>query len=388
LDIVMILLAEKSPMNCKRKIRVPIAMAHGALWSEILVAAALIAPLAGGQTPSRFVGTISAIGGDALTIKTDQGQSYQVEVPATAALKRIAPGQRDLSAAQEIQFSGLAVGDRALVRLDPGAPAGTLEALQIVAVKQADVALKQQMEREDWQRRGVGGLVKSIDAASGVIVLTSRAGALTKTIAVHTTPSTIFKRYAPGSARFDEAQPAPIEAIHAGDQLRARGEKNADGTEISADKVIFGSFRNISGVIASVDPAGLTLVVKDLTTKKTVTVRITAESQMRRLPERMAQMLAALLKGTVPGGGQGGAWNRPGGEGGPQQVLNRAPAIQLDDLKKGEAVMLVSTEGTGEVAAITLLAGVEPLLESPGASRDLLSNWSMNSGAGASEHIQ
>jgi hypothetical protein len=63
-----------------------------------------------------------------------------------------------------------------------------------------------------------------------------------------------------------------------------------------------------------------------------------------------------------------------------EQVLDRAPAIQLGDLKKGEAVMLVSTAGTADVTAIKLLAGVEPLLESPEASRDLLANWSMGSG--------
>jgi hypothetical protein len=61
-------------------------------------------------------------------------------------------------------------------------------------------------------------------------------------------------------------------------------------------------------------------------------------------------------------------------------MLNRAPAIQLADLKKGDAVMVVSTDGTSEVTAISLLAGVEPLLEAP-AAQNLLSNWSMASGA-------
>jgi hypothetical protein len=60
-------------------------------------------------------------------------------------------------------------------------------------------------------------------------------------------------------------------------------------------------------------------------------------------------------------------------------MLSRLPAIQLADLKKGEAVMLVSTDGN-EVTAITLLAGVEPLLEAPAASQNLLNNWSMGSG--------
>jgi hypothetical protein len=62
-------------------------------------------------------------------------------------------------------------------------------------------------------------------------------------------------------------------------------------------------------------------------------------------------------------------------------MLSHAPAIQLADLKKGDAVMLVSTDGTTDVTAITLLAGVEPLLEAPAASQNLLNNWSMGSGA-------
>lgn len=67
--------------------------------------------------------------------------------------------------------------------------------------------------------------------------------------------------------------------------------------------------------------------------------------------------------------------------GDPQQLLSHAPAIKLSDLQKGEAVMLVSTEGANDITAVTLLAGVEPLLEAPAASQNLLSNWSMSSGS-------
>jgi hypothetical protein len=62
-------------------------------------------------------------------------------------------------------------------------------------------------------------------------------------------------------------------------------------------------------------------------------------------------------------------------------MLNRLPPIQLSDLKKGDAVMLVATDGATDVTAITLLAGVEPLLEAPAASQSLLNNWSLGSGA-------
>jgi len=403
---------EKRLMNSKLKNRFSLLMTQAAAGMVLTVVPILAVSQA--PAPSRIVGTITAIGSNALTVKTDQGQVHQVQVPSTAALKRIAPGQRDLSTAETIQFSDLAIGDRALVKLDPNAPAGTEEALQIVAVKQEDVALKQQKDREDWQKRGVGGLVKSVDAGTGTIVLTSGAGAAAKTITVHTSKSTMLKRYAPASVRFDDAQPAPIDAIHVGDQLRARGQKNADGTEIAAEEIVSGSFRNISGTITSLDAASSTLIVKDLVTKKPVTIHITSDAQMRRLPDTVATMLAARLKKTAggsagsgitqaassPAAHGGGQWNQGAGhsgaqgEGGgqnggdPQQILSHAPVVQLADLKKGEAVMLVSTEGTSEVTAITLLAGVEPLLEAPAASQNLLSNWSMSGGAGAGESAQ
>jgi transcription antitermination factor NusG len=359
---------------------------HAALLLMLLVCA----PLSRAQAPSRFVGTITAISGNALTVKSDAGEVRQVEVPAEAAIKRIAPGQKDLSTAETLQFSDLATGDRVLVKLDPDVTGPVVKAIQIVAIKQTDVAQKQQKDREDWQQRGTGGPVKSVDSASGVVVLSSGAGAAAKTITVHTTKATLLKRYAPASVRFDTAQPAPIEAIHAGDQLRARGAKNADGTEIAAEEVISGSFRNISGTITSADPSASTLVVKDLATKKQVTIHITPDAQMRRLPDMMARMLVTRLKATAGGPVGAKAPQSPapsdaahfgGGPGGdPQQMLNRAPAIQLADLKKGDAVMVVSTDGTSEVTAISLLAGVEPLLEAP-AAQNLLSNWSMASGA-------
>jgi hypothetical protein len=390
----------------------------------LLISIALGAPMLRAQASSRYLGTITAINGDTLTVKTDAGDERQVQVPAAASLKRIAPGEKDLSTAATIQLGDLAAGDRVLVKLDPDAQGSTPQALQVVAIKQADVALKQQKDREDWQRNGVGGLVKSVDAASGVIQLTSGAGPTAKTVTVHVTKTTVLKRYAAASVRFDESQPAPIDSVQAGDQLRARGEKNADGTEITATEIVSGGFRNISGTISSLDAAASTLTVKDLITKKPVTIHIGDQAQMRRLPDMMARMIAARLKGGSAGAGTGaangngqppngadggqhassgqqaggqanGQWQGAGqgraggaGTGDMQQLLSRAPAIKISDLQKGEAVMLVSTQGISDVKAITLLAGVEPLLEAPAASQSLLSNWSMGSGAADAATVQ
>ncbi|HEX4284127.1 MAG TPA: DUF5666 domain-containing protein [Terracidiphilus sp.] len=370
------------------------------------------------QTPAavnRVVGTVTAINNDTLTVKPDSGDVKQVQVPVSATVKRVEPGQKDLSSAETIQLSDLATGDRVLVRLDPNATGDTAQATQIITIKAADVAKKQQQDREDWTRSGVGGLVKSVDAGSGVIVVTSGAGPTLKVIQVHVSKTTALKRYAPASVRYDLAQPASIDVIQAGDQLRARGTKSADGADLNATEIISGSFRNISGIIASLDAGSTSFSVKDLLTKKQLTIHVTTDAQMHALPEPMARMIAARLKGNAPAvggaasstpsagasapGGQQRGWQggngQSGGPGGPgggagrgadmQTVLNRAPAIRFSDLKKGDAVMLVATSGGSDVTAITLLTGVEPLLEAPEASRNLLANWSMGGGGGEGE---
>ena len=366
---------------------------------------------------NRFLGTITAVAPGALTVKTDAGAEHKVTVPDGVRIQRIAPGAKDLTNAATIQFSDLAVGDRVLVRLAPEPATDPVTAISIIAIPQADLAQKQQQEREEWQRNGVGGLVKSVDAGTGAIVIVSGAGATQKTITLHTSPATVLKRYAPDSVDYDHAKAAPIETIQAGDQLRARGTKNADGSELTAVEVVSGSFRNVSGVISSVNPAAQTISLKDLMTKQNVTIHIGNDTQMRKLPENMAKTLAAMTsssgnggKAGAGGGANGAAASAPGGQqrggsdsqagggrppyngqasegngrrggGDLQGMLNRAPAIHVADLQKGDAVILVSTIGTNDVQAITLLAGVEPLLQAPASTQNmLLSNWSMSSG--------
>jgi hypothetical protein len=398
-------------MTSKTRMSVPALLLMMAVLVLTGIQVTAQAPAAAG---SRFLGTVTAINGTALTVKTDAGEVHQVEVPETAVLKQVEPGAKDLSAAQTIQFNTLATGDRVLVRLDPKAPAGSSVASQVVALKQADLIKKQEREREEWAQHGVGGLVKSVDAGSGTIVITSGVGPAAKTLNIRTDKSTVLKRYAPASVRYDLAKPEPIDTIHAGDQLRARGQKDAAGSDVAAQEVVSGTFRNISGTINSIDAANSTLQVKDLATKKQVTIKVTPDSQLRKLPENMARMMASILNGSPvagrggpgspagAGGGQGpaGAPNGggnagpggPGGSGGhraggagsggfdAQMMLSRAPQVKLDELKKGDAIMVVATDDASGMSAITLMAGVEPLLEAPAASQNLL-NWSLNTGS-------
>jgi hypothetical protein len=351
------------------------------------------------QAPTRILGTLTQLNGNALSVKSDAGVEQNFTVTDATIYKRIAPGQKDLSTADSITLADIAKGDRVLVNFDTATPPN---AIRIIAIKAQDLAAKQQKDNEDWQKNGVNGLVKSADPSSGVIQITSGIGAAAKTITIHTSASTVLKRYAATNVTYANATAAPFASIHAGDQLRARGTKNSDGTDLVATEVVSGTFLNLSGKLDSIDTAASTISLKDLATKKMVTVHITNDAQMRQLPDQMAQMLGARLKAgaaststsATPASSsaprQSGAGNWSGGNGGngpggtaardPQQMLSRAPQIHFADLKKGDVVMMVATDNGTQLTAISLLSGVEPLLEAPAASKDLLSNWSVGGG--------
>jgi hypothetical protein len=383
------------------------------------------------------LGTIKSISGNTLVLTSDAGVELNVDVRDSTKIVRIAPGQKDLKDAQPIALTDLQVGDRILVRGKAGDDNKTFSATSIIAMKKADIAEKQSHERDEWQKSGVGGLVNNVDAAAGLIRITTPSLREKKTVAVHLTKDTVLRRYAPGSVKFDDAKPAPLGEIRPGDQLRARGEKNADGSELTAQEIVSGSFRNISGMISSLDNAQSAITVHDLATKKNVTIKITSDSQLRKLPAPLAQRIAQRLNGSAgangggngdqaatgqtassrsgavtptakePAGGAGqtaggaaadgrqrdfgergrGTGTGAGGGGAMdlQQLISRMPASTIADLQKGDAVMLVGTEASGDaVTAITLLAGVEPILQSSpnGGASSILSPWSLSGAPG------
>lgn len=367
------------------------------------------------------VGKVKAINGDAVVITTDSGAEITITFTDSARILRAAPGQTDLKSAPGIQISDIQVGDRMLARGQSGEH-GSFVASSALVMKKSDVAQRQQSERDEW-RNGVGGIVKDVDAVNGTVTIANSLAASGKQIAVHVPAQTHILRYAPDSVRFDDAKPGTLAEIKAGDQLRARGTKNADGTEFTAQAIVSGSFRNMAGTVISTDAANNRVSIMDLATKEPVTVRVSSDSQLRKLPPLVASRIAMRLKGGTPeqapadsGGaqpgvsansGQGGGrvWQGRGGTGaGPeggqgrgnlrgsgngapdfQQMISRMPAVSISDLNKGDAVMLVATEGSASSTptAITLLAGVEPILSAvPGGAGAamILSPWNLGGG--------
>ncbi len=376
---------------------------------------------------TRAVGTVSSISGQSITLKTDAGAEVVVTVTDSTKLLQLKPGQKDLKEATPLSLSDLKTGDRILVRGAASADGKQLQAVSVIAMKQSDIADKQTRDRAEWQRNAIGGLVKSVDPASGVISITTNSAGTSKEISVHTSKSTVLRRYAPDSIKFDDAKPAPLSEIKPGDQLRARGQKTADGKELTADEIVSGTFRSIAGILVSTDAAAGTITVTDLSTKQPVTLRVSTDSQLRKLQPFLAQGIAMRLKaaaaegtaapnagappasnaGQAPAPPAGGAPRGGPGSGGPgggpgagmpggngqargggefQQMIARMPAASLSDLMKGDALMIVATEGssTAPSTVITLLGGVEPILQasSKATPEMILSPWSLGAGGG------
>ena len=380
---------------------------------------------------AKAVGTVKSVSGNSIVLTTDAGEVTVTLADATRIL-RASPGQTDLKSATPIQASDIHVGDR-LLAIGATGEGNSVTASTVIVMTQGDIAARQQQEREEW-RKGVGGIVKEVAPAAGTITLANALESSGKAIVIKVSPTTLYRRYSPDSVNFDQARPGSLDQIKPGDQLRARGTKSADGGEFAAQAIVSGTFKNIAGTVISTDTANSSITVMDLLTKRPVTLKITADSQMHKLPPFVAQRLAARLRGgaaaangnpqgspgespsavpvaggaSSPGRG-GGNWRgqhasgasseapegregyrRGGGSPDFQQMLSRMPAVTISDLQKGEAVMLVATEGSATSAptAITLIAGVEPILTaapSGAAAATILSPWNLGASPGGGE---
>jgi hypothetical protein len=371
----------------------------------------LVAQTPAAPTALRTLGDVTAVDPSAKTLqlKTAAGVAWSVTLTDKTVCVSVPPGEKDLKKATPIALEAIKPGDRLLARGVAGSDANTLTAAAVIVMTKADLAEKHARDRAEWLHRSVAGTVTAVDTGKNEISISTQSRDGAKAIAIEVSPSTQYRRYAPDSVKFADAKPGSLDEIHTGDQVRALGDKNEDGTNVRAEEIVSGSFRTFIATVIATDAGAGTVRVTDLQTNKPVTVRVKEDTLSRRLPDMVATMLARrIMGGSAPGGPSGGApgagggqwqrgaansaapagasgpggsggpggWSRgPGGPGGPggtggrgqfdmQQMLERMPPLTLADLKKGDAVLISSGRGSNpsDVTAVTLLAGVEPLL--------------------------
>jgi hypothetical protein len=372
-------------------------MKSKAMW--LVVYMLLVGSLARAQEPApkQVNGTVEKIDAAAneLVMKADGGADVRVTLAAKHALRKVALGEKDLRNAATIEFKDIAVGDRVAARGKESDDQKTIAATLIVVMSSSDVAKKQEEDRADWDKRGVNGIVTAVTPESVTLNVRTLAGA--KTVTVIPTAKAAVRRYTADSVKFSDAKDGTLADVKIGDQVRARGDKNEDGTKLMAEEIVSGTFKTIAATVVSVDPANEQMTVKDLETKKTMVVKVNADSNMKRLSDQIAQMIARRVHPDAYAGGRGGAGR---GEGGPpgegggmrgggggrggdlQQMLDKQPAVTLADLKVGEPIVISSAVGRAadHITAITMLAGVEPILRSPGKPEMSLGGWNLGGG--------
>ncbi|HVJ07017.1 MAG TPA: DUF5666 domain-containing protein [Acidisarcina sp.] len=354
------------------------------------------------QATSRQLGTVKSIAADSISLTTDTAQDVVVHAAPDAKIVKIPAGSKDMKAAQPIEMKDVAVGDRLLVRGSLGADAHTFDATSIIVMKGEDIQQKRLREQEDWQKHGTGGLVNAVDPVANTITVSSGRAGDTKKTRILVSSSTVIRKYAPDSVKFEDAQSSTLAQIKPGDQLRVRGARSADGA-VEAEEIVSGSFRNLAGIVLNIEPAGEVLTMKDSATQKLIEIKITADSQLRRLPPTAAQMLARRVSGKEapagsPASGPSAAGTAANGPHGPagmpgqtpaheaadlQQIMSRLPAMPVSELRSGDTVMIVATPGAahGDGTVITLLAGVEAIVAATpkGSQAMTLSPWDLNS---------
>jgi hypothetical protein len=349
----------------------------------------------------------------------DAGSELQVQLPEDVTVLRVPPGAKDLKTATHITVGEINPSDRVLVRGRFSNDQKSFQATSVVVMTRSDLAAAHEAEAQDWQRRGTGGVVKAVDSEKKEVTIAvantpPTPGNLTRPVVFALAPNSMLLRYAPDSVKFSDAKPAPFDAIKVGDQVRALGTKSEDGSRFTVEKLVSGTFRNVGATVISVDAAAGAVTVKDLASGKPLVVHTTPDSKLHELPQFMAEMIARFNSGepgndaaaggatraagpdATGGPGSYGGQRGPGGNGGPggpggmrrdfQQMLDRLPAFALSELKPGQPLIVVSTEGEkpSEVTAIVILTGVEPILAArpKGTGEMNLGPWNMGGGGG------
>jgi hypothetical protein len=358
----------------------------------------------------RVSGEVTAVDGAAhkLSIKPDNGGAATVTIADGARVMRVPPGEKDPHKFVKITAGDISVGDRVLARGQMDSDGSTIAATLVYVMAKGDVAQKAQQERTEWQTRGLTGTIASVDPASKEITISQRSREGLKVVTLAFSDKTTYRRYAPDSMSSANARPSAWTDLKVGDEVHVMGDRSADGTRVQVEQIYSGAFQTIAATVVSVDASSNTLTVSELPGKKTVTVHVKPETLLRRLPPEMAAMMAQRLHRSAEGGGEGqgaaggtgrrngggetasASGSRPRGSGNfdLRQLLERMPALNLGELKPGNALILSSSKGDdpSSITAFRVVAGVEPFLAAAprGNSGEVnLGDWSMEASAPA-----
>jgi hypothetical protein len=317
------------------------------------------------HTPQSVVGVVVQTDASrkALTIRSDAGETISVQTNDNTTLVRIPAAERTLANAATVQFTDIRSGDRVLTT---GARAGqNFTALRVVVIPAAEVEKKRQHDLDDWKQRGIGGIVRQTDPQAGTIGIELR-GSEAGTRLLLETARAHFRRYLPGSLRFEDARDSNFDEVRAGDQLRALGNRTAEG-KFAAEQIVSGAFTTIGVTVTAVDQAAGKITAATLDQKKPVAVAINKDSVLHRITPPVATAIAQKAKGE--GQAKTAAAQSAPKTGRPvidvQQMIDSLPTVSLADIRPGDVLAVTGAidNDDAHLVAIKVAAGVDLVLK-------------------------
>jgi hypothetical protein len=315
-------------------------------WIACLATIVLMQVAAFSQTAATksVLGTVTSFNKEAksLDVKPENAASVPVKLLPNTIVQRIAPGATNLANASTIAASDISVGDRILVTV----AANGSDVLRVVVMSATDIAKRDDADRQDWVKRGLSGIVSAKNGEQILLKIRTPRGDVQQTIAV--SAKTVIRRYSPDSVKFADAKLSKLEEVSAGDQIRARGEKSADGLRVDAEEVIFGTFLTKAGSVTAADPASREVTMKEVGTNKTFIIRLTADSTLKQFPA------APDGRGVTPAGGPANV----------SQIIEALPIGKFEDIKPGSSIVVSSAKGSDadRLTAILLVANADLLI--------------------------
>jgi len=257
----------------------------------------------------RVVGAVTVVdqAGGKLTIKTDSGELITVLTNDKSSVLRLPAGETSAQNATKISLGDIAVGDRLFARGTNSADGKLIDARQVVVTGGAVASAQppaQQGQREDFRQRGLNGRITAVDAAKKEITIQARSREGATPVVVAVSDTTKLFKYAPDSMNIKDASRSSFADLKVGDQLRALGERSADGARFTAAEVIAGSTTRTAGQVVAVNAAKNEITLKN-GQGQNITVAIGQRSALRRVtPEMAAQFEANRPRPEQRGQGQ------------------------------------------------------------------------------------
>jgi hypothetical protein len=323
-----------------------------------LVIAAVVFAQAPAPRMDRYLGVVVRVDTSTRTLlmKIDNGGEKWITTPPDVEILQVGPGDKDLSRATASTLEGVRTGDRVLVR--SAEPSGeVVVAIQVIVIRQSDLAEREKVERAAWTSRGISGRVLAVEPAAGQLTISTFARQASIAVIIKVSGNTVQRRYRPGSARFNDARPSSISDIGVGDQVLALGDRTPDGAVLNAEKLISGSVRYFPATVVSIDPQRQQFAIRLADGRRPAEVRMAPGSAVRRLRSVAGTNSAPTPESSSP--------------------------INFAELRPRDAVVIATLEdgpqqAPSQLVAIAVVAGVEALLKRAAQEqREVLGSWDL-----------